>query len=50
MVQIKNTDFHKMLTDGWELFLTFEMFLSAVWMLIVMAPIHSRWSISEQVT
>ncbi len=46
---------HKMLTDGLEwcglldYYWIIVMFLSAVWTLILTAPIHCRGSIAEQV-
>ncbi len=40
---------HKMLIDGLKSVVWIIMFLSAVWTLILMAPIHCRGSIGEQV-
>ncbi len=54
MVDLQTCNFllHKMLTDGLEWcgsLWIIVMFLSAVWTLILMAPIHCRGSIGEQV-
>ncbi len=51
-ISYKHAAFHKMLIDGLEscvLLVDFVMFLSAVWTLILTAPIH-RASIGDQVT
>ncbi len=46
-LQTHSFSLHKTLIDGMEW--TIVMFLSAVWTLILTAPIHCRGSIAEQV-
>ncbi len=49
-LQTRSFSIHKTLTDGLNVvdyLWIIVMFLSAVWTLILMAPIHLRWSIGK---
>ncbi len=43
-VSYKHWAFHKTVTDGLEWLWIIVMLLSTVWTLVLMAPIHCRWS------